>query len=413
VSLETFDLSNPDFKRDPYPFFARLRREAPVKLLRQQDGQRVWLITRYADVAAALKDDRFTKDVIGGSGDPAKPRKDPWWMPSVLQPLGTNMLYQDPPNHTRLRALVQKAFTAAYVERLRERIERYAHELIDGMIERGSADLVADFALPIPLRIISDMLGVPEGDRRKFGAWSQKAVSVNTATDALLVIPSLWKFLNFVRGLIRLRQRQPAADLLSDLVRAEEAGDRLSEGELVGMVFLLLVAGHETTVNLISSGMLELIRHPAELERLRAEPALGRTAVEELLRMTSPVEFATDRFTLRPVEYCGVTIPESERVHLVIGSANRDEAQFPDPDRLDLAREPNRHLSFGHGIHYCVGAPLARLETLVGIQALLARCAELKLAVPEERLRWRRSVLLRGLRSLPVRVRASERRAVA
>ena len=413
MSLETIDLSDPAFKRNPYPFFARLRREVAVKPLRQQDGQRVWLITRYADVAAALKDDRLTKDVVGGSGDPAKPRRDPWWMPSFIRPLGMNMLYQDPPNHTRLRALVQKAFTAAYVERLRERIERYAHELIDQMIGRGSADLVADFALPIPLRIICDMLGVPEQDRRKFGAWSQKAVSVNTGPDALFVIPALWKFLHFVRGLVRLRQRRSADDLLSDLVRAEEAGDRLSEDELVGMVFLLLIAGHETTVNLISSGVLELVRHPAELERLRAEPALGRSAVEELLRMTSPVEFGTDRYTLREVEYGGVTIPKSERVHLVIGSANRDEAQFPEPDRLDLAREPNRHLAFGHGLHYCVGAPLARLEAQVAFRALLERCAELKLAVPEEQLRWRRSVLLRGLRELPVRMRAAERRAVA
>ncbi|HYV45338.1 MAG TPA: cytochrome P450, partial [Myxococcaceae bacterium] len=396
---------------DPYPFFARLRREAPVKLLRQQDGNRVWLITRYADVAAALKDDRFTKDVLGGSGDRTKPRKDPWWMPSFLRPLGTNMLYQDPPNHTRLRALVQKAFTAAYVERLRERIERYAHELIDRMLERGGADLVADFALPIPLRVICDMLGVPEQDRLKFGAWSQKVMSVSTGPDALLVIPSLWKFLQFVRGLVRLRQRQPADDLLSVLVRVEEAGDHLSEDELVGMVFLLLIAGHETTVNLISSGMLELIRRPAELERLRADPALDRTAVEELLRLTSPVELATDRFTLQPLEYCGVTIPKSARVHLVIGSANHDEAQFPDPERMDLAREPNRHLAFGHGIHYCVGAPLARLEAQVAIRALLDRCAEVALGVPEAEVRWRRSVYLRGLRALPVR--ASGRRAVA
>jgi cytochrome P450 len=413
VSTETsFDLSDPGFKRDPFPFYARLRREEPVKPLRQQDGDRVWLITRYADVAAALKDDRFSKDSYGGGDESGKHRR-LWWMPSFVRPLGLNMLYQDPPNHTRLRALVQKAFTAAYVEKLRGRIERYAHELIDRMAARGSADLVEDFALPIPLRVISDMLGVPEQDRTRFGAWSQKMVSINTGTDALFVIPSMWKFLRFVRGLIRLRQRQPGDDLLSDLVRAEEAGDRLSEDELVGMVFLLLIAGHETTVGLVSSGMLELLRRPAELERLRADPSLDKTAVEELLRMTSPVDFATDRHTREPVEYCGVTIPKSERVHLVIGSANRDEAQFPDPDRMDLAREPNRHLAFGAGIHYCVGAPLARLEAQVALRALLDRCAELSLAVPEEQLRWRKSVLVRGLRALPVKVRAAERRAVA
>lgn len=411
-SIETVDLADPELKRNPHPFFARLRREAPVKQLRQRDGRLVWMITRYADVAAALKDDRFTKDRLAAF-DSSDRRKHMPWMPQFVRPLGMNMLDQDPPNHTRLRALVQKAFTAAYVENLRGRIEGYSHELIDRMLARGRVDLIADFALPIPLRIICDMLGVPERDRKKFGAWSQKALSITTGPDALLVIPSMWRFLRFLRGLIQLRKREPAEDLLTDLVHAEEAGDRLSEDELVGMLFLLLIAGHETTVNLISSGMLELMLRPEELERLRAQPELGKTAVEELLRLTSPVEFATERYTREPVEYCGVTIPAAERVHLVIGSANRDEAQFPDPDRMDLAREPNRHLGFGHGIHYCVGAPLARLETQVALRALLDRCAEVKLAVPEAQLKWRRSVLLRGLRALPVQVRAATRRAVA
>ena len=412
MSVETCDLSAPAFKRDPYPFYARLRAQEPIKPLIQGDGRLVWLVTRYADVAAALKDDRLAKDRFNVLTLEEQKRHLPW-MPGFVRPLAKNMLDQDPPNHTRLRALVQKAFTAAYVEKLRGRIESYAHELIDGMLARGSADLLNDFALPIPLRIISDMMGVPAQDRRRFGAWSKKAVSISSGADALLVIPAFWRFLRFMRGLIRLRHREPGDDLLSDLVRAEEAGDRLSEDELLGMVFLLLIAGHETTVNLISTGMLELIRRPQDLERLRAEPALGRTAVEELLRFTSPVEFATERYTREPVTYLGVTIPAKERLHLVLGSANRDEAQFPDPDRLDLARDPNRHLAFGHGIHYCVGAPLARLEAQIAIRALLERCAELKLAVPDEQLKWRKGVLLRGLRALPARLRAAERRAVA
>jgi cytochrome P450 len=411
-SLDAVDLAHPDFKRNAFPFYARLRREAPVKHLRQGDGRPVWLITRYADVAVALKDDRFGKDRFATLSPEGRKRLLPW-IPRFIEPLTHNMLDQDPPNHTRLRALVHKAFTAAYVEKLRGRIEGYAHGLIDRMLARGEADLIADFALPIPLGIISDMLGVPERDRMKFGAWSRKAVSVSRGPDALLVIPALWRFLRFLRGLIQRRKQAPGDDLLTDLVHAEEAGDRLSEDELVGMVFLLLIAGHETTVNLISSGMLELMLRPEALERLRASPGLEKTAVEELLRMTSPVEFATERYTREPVEYCGVKIPASERVHLVIGSANRDEAQFPDPDRMDLAREPNRHLAFGHGIHYCLGAPLARLESQVAIRALLDRCSELRLAVPEPQLRWRRSVFLRGLRTLPVQVRTAERRAVA
>lgn len=406
MSVETFDLSAAEFKRNPYPFYARLRAEEPVKALIQRDKRPVWLVTRYADVAAALKDDRFTKDRLAALADEEQKRYLPW-MPAFIRPLSMNMLDQDPPNHTRLRALVQKAFTAAYVEKLRGRIERYAHELIDGMLTCGRADLLNEFALPIPLRMISDMIGVPERDRHRFGAWSSKAVSISTGADALLVIPAVWRFLRFVRRLIRLRQQEPGEDLLSQLVHTEEGGDRLSEDELAAMLFLLLIAGHETTVNLISGGMLELIRHPAELERLRAEPALTKTAVEELLRYTSPVEFATERYTREPVTYAGVTIPKKAWVHLVLGSANRDEAQFPNPDQLDLARDPNRHLGFGHGIHYCLGAPLARLESQIAIRALLDRCAELKLAVPTDQLKWRRSVLLRGLISLPVQLRAA------
>ncbi|HVE87730.1 MAG TPA: cytochrome P450 [Myxococcales bacterium] len=412
MNVEAIDLAAPAFKRDPYPFYARLRAKEPVKPVKLRDGRTIWLITRYADVAAALKDDRFGKDRFADLTVEEQKRHLPW-MPAFVRPLATNMLDSDPPRHTRLRALVQKAFTASYVEKLRGRIEGIAHELIDEMLVRGRADLVADFALPIPLRVISDMLGVPQAVRGKFAAWSRKTTSISTGADALLVIPVLWRFLRFVRGLIRDRQRAPGEDLLSQLVRAEEAGDRLSDDELVSMVFLLLVAGHETTVNLISSGTLELIRHPQARERLRAEPGLVRTAVEELLRYTSPVEWATERYTLQPVSYGGVEIPKGERVQLVLGSANRDESQFPRPDELDLGRDPNRHLAFGHGIHYCVGAPLARLESGIAFRALLERCSELELGVAEDQLKWRRGVLLRGLRTFPIQLRAAQRRAVA
>jgi cytochrome P450 PksS len=288
------------------------------------------------------------------------------------------------------------------VERMRPRTQQLADDLLDAAQRKGRVELVADYALPLPTTIIALILGVPAGDRDRFHRWSSTIVSVASAREGLLAIPHLWLFMRYLRRLIARRRVNPRDDLVTALVQAEEAGDRLSEDELLAMVFLLLIAGHETTVNLIASGTLALLQHPDQRERLSREPTLIKSAVEELLRYTSPVEIATERFAREPVLLAGTTIPRGELVLAVIGSANRDERQFEHPDRLELTREPNRHVAFGQGAHYCLGAPLARLEGQIAIYTLLRRIPGLRLAPAPRPLRWRRGMFVRGLEALPL-----------
>ncbi len=394
------DLASPEFKADPFPFFERLRAEEPVRRTVLADRTELWLVTRYDDVLALLKDPRFAKDPRAAM-TPEQLRRQPW-VPPMFRPLERNMLDLDPPDHTRLRALVQKAFTPRLVDALRARIESLTEELLDAAARRRDVDLIRDFALPLPVTVISEILGVPPRERGRFHRWSAAIVSLSSPRGALRAMPSAWAFLRYLRRLFRLRRAEPSEDLTSALLQAEEGGDRLSEDELTAMVFLLLVAGHETTVNLIGNGALALIQNPDQKERLARDSSLIAPAVEELLRFTSPVFLATERYAREDTEICGVKIPRGALTYGVIGSANRDEALFADANRLDLGRENNRHLGFGHGIHYCLGAPLARLEAQIAIQALLARAPGLRLASPAESLRWRRGLVLRGLEALPV-----------
>lgn len=395
------DLARPSFKANPYPTYARLRDEAPCQRVRLGWRRQAWLVTRYADVSALLRDARLAKDP-SAVREPGARGGGPW-LPPFLRPLARNMLDLDAPDHTRLRALVQKAFTPRLVEALRPRIESLAGELVSAAARDGGGDLVSRLALPLPLTIIAELLGVPGPDRARFHAWSSRIVSGTPDLRALAVLPAVRAMFRYLRGLFELRRADPRADLITALVQAEEDGDRLSADELLGMVFLLLAAGHETTVNLIGGGVLALLQHPGELARLREEPELARRAVEELIRFTSPVEIATERYARADLELAGVRVPRGDLVLGALGSANRDPSHFPSPDVLDLAREPNRHLGFGLGAHYCLGAPLARLETEAAVSALLARAPNLRLAVPADALRWRRHVFLRGLRELPVR----------
>jgi cytochrome P450 len=395
------DLASPEFKADPYPFFARLRETAPVCRVTLPGRQTAWLITRYDDAAAALKDGRFAKN-RNNALTPDQAARQPW-IPKMFRPLERTMLDLDPPDHTRLRGLVHKAFTPRLVERMRGRVETLTEELLDAAVRRGRVDLIRDYALPVPTTIIAEMLGVPARDRDRFHRWSKVIVAANPSGSGMLkAVPSVFFFLRYIRRLVRARRAEPRDDLVSALTQADEAGDQLDEDELAAMIFLLLIAGHETTVNLIGNGSLALMRHPDQMEKLRAGPSGIKTAVEELLRYESPLMTATERFAREDVAVAGVTIPRGEMVFAVLASAHRDERQFPDPDTLDLAREPNRHLAFGLGIHYCVGAPLARLEGEIAIAALLARAPGLRLSVPEEALRWRRGLVLRGLEALPV-----------
>lgn len=395
------DISSAVFKADPYPFYAKLRAAAPVCTVTLPDKQTAYLVTRYDDVAQVLKDQRFAKDRHNAL-TPEQLRKLPW-IPPMFRPLTQQMLDLDAPSHTRLRGLVHTAFTPRRIQQLSERAQTLADALLDAVAAREQIDLIKEYALPIPVTIIADMFGIPPRDRHMFHRWSNAMVkSTASRWGAIMLIPTVMRFMRYIRLLVQRRRSDPQDDLLTALVQAEAAGEKLSADELVAMALLLLIAGHETTVNLIGNGTFALLRNPEQLARLRADPLLITTAIEELLRFESPVEMATERYAREDIELAGSIIPRGALVHLVLASANRDEAQFPQPDVLDITRTPNRHLAFGQGIHYCLGAPLARLEGQIAIATLLRRLPDLLLAAPPEALRWRRGLLLRGLEGLPL-----------
>ncbi len=401
--IDTADirLADPKFKADPYPVYARLRNEAPVCRVRIGRLVTAWLITRYEDVVAVLKDERLTSDMRNAPTAGRRAREA--FMYWVFGPFIENMLGLDDPHHARLRALVQKAFTLRRVEDMRPRIESLTEHLLDRVAPRNRMDVIWDYALPLPATIIAEMLGVPGSDRDRFHRFSAAVVSANTGVIGVLTaIPTVWAFLRYIRKLIRLRRERPGDDLISALAAAEEAGDKLSENELVAMIFLLLIAGHETAANLIGNGTLALIENRTEMDKLRAQPSLMPSAIEELLRYDGPIELAAARWARSDVTMAGVTIPRGAPVFCALTSANRDPEQFERPDVLNLMREPNRHLAFGQGIHFCLGAPLARLEAQIAFTTLLRRFPELRLAAPRSALRWRKSLLLRGLEALPV-----------
>lgn len=335
--------------------------------------------------------------------------KDPFGDQSVdvaSDPLSTiyvNMLSFDPPEHTRLRALVSKAFTQRQIQALAPRIQAITDELIDQFEHQETVDLVEAFAFPLPLTVICELLGVPAHDRVKFRRWSHAFLGI--ADSELSFINSLTDFVTYIGQVIATRRREPQDDLVSRLVHAEEGDDRLTEQELYSMIALLIVAGHETTVNLISGGVAALLQHPDQEALLRREPALIDGAIEEILRYTAPVELATYRYVAQDVELGGVRLPRGTAVMVHIGSANRDGAVWEAPDQLDLSREANKHLAFGYGIHYCLGAPLARLEAKIAFNTLLARLPTIALAVEPAQLRYETSGVTRGLAELPVRLR--------
>jgi cytochrome P450 PksS len=398
---EPVNIASPEFKADPYPFYARLRAEAPVYRIMLPTKESAWLITRYDDVALVLKDERFVKNPANAL-TPEQAAQQPWFR-KAFKSLQRNMLDLDPPDHTRLRALIHTAFTPRLIEQMRDRIQALTDHLLDQVQGRGRMDLIRDYALPVPTTIIAEMLGVPEKDRHKFHRWSKALTSAAASTwDLVKAVPNVWAFLRYLRKTVKQRRARPQDDLVGALARAEQAGDKLSEDELLAMIFLLLVAGHETTVNLIGNGTLALLEHPDQMAKLRNDPALIKPAVEELLRYASPVETATERYAREDVTLAGVTIRRGDIVLAVIASANRDERQFVNPEALTITREPNKHLSFGLGAHFCLGASLARLEGQVAINTLLRRVPDLRLSVAPGALRWRGGLVLRGLEALPV-----------
>jgi len=398
------EFSESSFRANPYPVYDLLRREAPVTAMKTSFGPRAWLITRYEDVVSALKDPRFSSDPKKqtASENPMNAR----WMPRVFSVLQDSMITNDDPVHQRLRNLVHLAFTPRRIEHITARVEQVTHELLDQAERKQQIDLIRDFALPLPLTVISDLMGVPEKERMGF----YRAVSpfldslAGSPLRMLAQIPNANRLMRFFERMIALRRSDPQDDLITALVQAEQAGDRLSEDELLSMIFLLLLAGHETTVNLIGNGTLALLEYPDQLQWLHDNPGMIDRAIEELLRYGNPVEHGTNRFVTEDVTLHGVTIPKSSPVLLMLASANRDDTVFVDADRLDLTRHPNRHVSFGLGIHYCVGAPLARMEGKIAINALVQRFPNLKLMVKPEQVAWRTAVAVRGVKTLPVQL---------
>lgn len=390
-----FNPMAPEFVEDPYPTYRRLREEDPV----HQSPLGFWVLTRYEDVVSSLRDPRMVKEPIAAFvaarfGLPAPPTG-----------MGLSMLDRDPPDHTRLRGLVSKAFTPRVIEQLRPHIQGIVNRLLDKVEGEPGMDLIEQFAYPLPVIVICEMLGVPVADHERFKGWG---LDIARGLDAILLptdspvaersMHARHALAAYFRELIAERRAAPRDDMLSGLIAAEEAGDKLTEDELLATCILLLVAGHETTVNLIGNGTLALLRHPEQRKRLQEDPGLITTAVEELLRFDGPVQ-RTARIPSEDVTFGGKTIGKGEMVMPFIGAADRDPRQFPDPDRLDLGRTDNRHIAFGWGIHFCIGAPLARVEGQIAINTLLKRQPKLALAATPQH---RQSLTLRGLTTLPV-----------
>ena len=394
------NLFRPDVQADPYPFYHRLRTEDPVY---RDEEMRTWVLTRYADVVAIVRDPRFLADRI----DPAMDALEEMGL-AELRPLyrvlTRQILFTDPPDHTRLRRLVNKAFTPRAVEGMRAHIQQIVDGLLDAVEPSGRMDVIRDLAYPLPTVVIAEMLGVPPEDRDRFKKWSDDfAVFLGTLTPAqeqsVQALKSVFEAQRYFHGVVTQLRQNPKENLLSALARAEEQGDMLTEEELLANSILLLAAGHETTTNLIGNGLLALLQHPDQLELLRDDPSLVESAVEELLRYNSPVQL-TSRLVKEDLEIGGKQVWHNQWITLLLGAANRDPAQFPDPDRLDITRRDNRHVSFGQGPHFCLGAGLARLEGQIAISTVLRRLPKLRLAT--DRLRWHETPAFRGLTALPV-----------
>jgi cytochrome P450 len=395
------DFASAAFKRDPFPTYTGLQLNMPVARFRASGpggGNAVsFAITRYTDVSALLKDNRFVKDTANAGLPPMR-------VPGFMRPLIRNMLAMDDPDHARLKKLVMTAFTPKRVEMMRERTMAISSQLLDRLAQRDHFDLIADYALPLPVTVISDLLGVPAPDQAKFAKWSGALIRAGRSNiSALLSLPGILRFLRYLKYLIALKRSEPQEDLVSALVAAEADHDKLNSEELMAMIGILLSAGHETTVNLIGNGMHTLLTHPDAMTELRAHPENIAPAVEELLRFSGPVATLTHRYASEDVEVAGYLIPKGSMVFGIVAAANRDQKQFENADQVILSRSANRHLSFGEGGHYCVGASLARMEGAIAINDLLRLLPHLSLSQLPETLSWTPGLVLRGLDRLPVK----------
>ncbi|MFI6639241.1 cytochrome P450 [Streptomyces sp. NPDC050504] len=394
-----------EFATDPYPAYAWLRQHSPVHRTTLPSGVDAWLVTRYADARQALADQRLSKNPAHHD-EPSHARGKTGIPGERGAGLMTHLLNIDPPDHTRLRRLVSKAFTPRTVAEFEPRVQELADRLIDAFEAKGEADLIHDFAFPLPIYAICDLLGVPREDQDDFRDWAGMMIR-HAGGPRGGVARSVKKIRAYLAELIHKKRAALGDDLISDLIRASDHGEHLTENEAAAMAFVILFAGFETTINLIGNGVYALLRNPEQRALLqdslaRGESDLLATGVEELLRYDGPVELATWRFATEALTLGGAEIAAGDPVLVVLAAADRDPERFPDPDALDLARRDNQHLGYGHGIHYCLGAPLARLEGQTALATLLGRLPDLRLAVDPADLRWRGGLIMRGLRTLPV-----------
>jgi cytochrome P450 len=400
-----YDLYSEEFFPNAYATFAQMRENDPVLCQPGLDGETpIWFVTRYEDAETVLLDDeRFVRDPRLAL-PPDRLATFQAGLPEAIEYVESHMLNRDGGDHKRLRRLVSKAFTPRMIERLRPRIQEIADDLLDPVVGDGEMELVSTFAFPLPITVIAELLGVPAADRDQFRVWSDAFVTpAFTSEEQARFMESMAQFVAYLHALFEARRDEPGDDLISALVAVEDGGDTLSEQELTSMASLLIVAGHETTVSLIGNAMVALLTHPEQRALIEGDPSLLPRAVEELIRYDGPVERTLNRWAAEDVELGGQTIRRGESVIVILGAADHDAERFEAPDSLDLTAERDaRHLGFGRGSHFCLGAPLARLEAEIALETLFRRLPGLRLAISPDELRWRPVPLFRSLVALPV-----------
>lgn len=401
LSIEDgINLASAQFKEDAYEIYKESRKKQPILFVNQVEIGKEWLITRYEDALPLLKDNRLKKDWTNVFSQDIK---NMYLSVDNSDHLTTHMLNSDPPNHSRLRSLVQKAFTPKMIAQLDGRIQRIADDLISDIERKGTLKLVDDYSFPLPIIVISEMLGIPKEDQAKFRIWSHAVIaSPETPEEIKETEKQLSEFITYLQYLVDIKRKEPKEDLVSALILAESEGHKLSARELYSMIMLLIVAGHETTVNLITNTVLALLENPNQLQLLKDNPKLIDSAIEEGLRYYSPVEVTTARWAAEPFQIHDRTIEKGDMVVIALASANRDETVFENPEVFDITRENNRHIAFGHGSHFCLGAPLARLEAKIAITTLFNRMPELQIKGNREEIKWQGNYLMRSLEELPL-----------
>ncbi|CAM3989452.1 cytochrome P450 family protein [Bacillus paramycoides] len=394
------NLASAQFKEDAYEIYKESRKVQPILFVNKVEIGKEWLITRYEDALPLLKDNRLKKDPANVF---SQNRMKMYLSLDNSDHLTTHMLNSDPPNHNRLRSLVQKAFTPKMITQLEGRIQEIADDLINDVQQKGTLNLVDDYAFPLPINVISEMLGIPKEDRAKFRIWSHAVIASPVTPEEIKdTEKQLSEFITYLQYLVDVKRQDPQEDLVSALILAESDGHKLSAPELYSMIMLLIVAGHETTVNLITNTVLALLENPDQLQLLKENPKLIDSAIEEGLRYYSPVEITTARWAAEPFKIHDQTIQKGDMVIIALASANRDETVFENPEVFDITRENNRHIAFGHGSHFCLGAPLARLEAKIAISTLLKRMPGLQISGNREEIKWQGNYLMRSLEELPL-----------